>query len=56
VVDTKKVLVSSQNWSSAGVLDNRDAGVIVECGPVAAYFEKTFLHDWNTLSEHKLGA
>jgi phosphatidylserine/phosphatidylglycerophosphate/cardiolipin synthase-like enzyme len=56
VVDTKKVLVSSQNWSSAGVLDNRDAGVIVECGPVAAYFEKIFLHDWNTLSEHKLGA
>ena len=29
VVDSKTVLVSSQNWSSAGVLQNRDAGVII---------------------------
>lgn len=56
VVDGAKVLVSSQNWSTAGVLENRDAGVIVDHAGSAAYFQAIFLHDWNTLGQHKLGA
>ena len=55
VVDGTKVLVSSQNWSSAGVLDNRDAGIIIDHTGIAKYFQDIFHHDWNTLSQHKLG-
>ena len=47
VVDSKTVLVSSQNWSSAGVLQNRDAGIIVAHPGLAQYFEANFLQDWN---------
>jgi len=46
VVDSKTVLVSSQNWSSAGVLQNRDAGVIIGHAGIAQYFEANFLQDW----------
>ena len=46
VVDSKTVLVSSQNWSSAGVLQNRDAGVIIGHPGIAQYFEANFLQDW----------
>jgi phosphatidylserine/phosphatidylglycerophosphate/cardiolipin synthase-like enzyme len=50
VVDGRAVLVSSQNWSSAGALRNRDAGVIIENAQVAAYFERLFAHDWEHLA------
>lgn len=46
VVDSKTVLVSSQNWSSQGVLQNRDAGVIITHAGIAQYFEASFLQDW----------
>jgi len=47
VVDSKTVLVSSQNWSSQGVLQNRDAGVIIGHPGIAQYFEASFLQDWS---------
>ncbi|GAA4170732.1 phospholipase D-like domain-containing protein [Gryllotalpicola koreensis] len=50
VVDGRAVLVSSQNWSSAGALHNRDAGVIIENATVAAYFDQIFAHDWEHLA------
>ncbi|MCL2795014.1 MAG: phospholipase D-like domain-containing protein [Microbacteriaceae bacterium] len=50
VVDGRAVLVSSQNWSSAGALHNRDAGVIIENAEAAAYFDEIFAHDWNNLA------
>ena len=46
VIDSKTVVVSSQNFSPAGVHDNRDAGVIIENPDIAAYFESIFLSDW----------
>jgi len=46
VVDSKVVMVSSQNWSADGCLRNRDAGVIIENAEIAAYFESIFLYDW----------
>ena len=46
VSDDKTVLVSSQNWSSEGVLQNRDAGVLLEDPDVAAYFAGIFDDDW----------
>ncbi len=53
VVDTKQVLVSSQNWSTDGTLYNRDAGLIIDHVGAAAYFEKIFLHDWNYLARQQ---
>lgn len=46
VVDSKTVVVSSQNFSPAGVQNNRDAGVIIEHADIAQYFEQIFLSDW----------
>lgn len=50
VVDHRKVVVSSQNWSGEGVLENRDAGLIIDNATVAQYFEKIFLHDWDNVA------
>jgi hypothetical protein len=46
VIDSQTVVVSSQNFSPAGVRQNRDAGVIIENKEIAGYFEKIFLDDW----------
>jgi hypothetical protein len=46
VFDHTKVVVSSMNWSGEGVLENRDAGVIIDNATAAAYYEKVFLDDW----------
>ena len=54
VADGQRVLISSQNWSKAGVLENRDAGVIIDHAPIAAYYQQIFLHDWNTLGQFNL--
>ncbi|MCC6316404.1 MAG: hypothetical protein IT361_01840 [Gemmatimonadaceae bacterium] len=51
VVDSRTVMVSSQNWSAAGTLRNRDAGVIIEHAGIARYFEAIFLQDWASRSE-----
>jgi phosphatidylserine/phosphatidylglycerophosphate/cardiolipin synthase-like enzyme len=53
IVDGASVLISSQNWSSAGTLHNRDAGVIIENVKVAEYYEQLFQHDWTTLATQK---
>ncbi|HEX4356877.1 MAG TPA: phospholipase D-like domain-containing protein [Pseudonocardia sp.] len=53
VVDGATVLVSSQNWSTAGTLQNRDAGVIIANADAAQYFQQLFLHDWQHLAEQK---
>ncbi|GAB3574222.1 hypothetical protein GCM10027406_03970 [Leifsonia lichenia] len=50
VVDGRAALVSSQNWSPAGTLTNRDAGVILENAEIAAYFTRLFEHDWSVLA------
>ena len=47
IVDGKVVLVSSANWSSAGALRNRDAGIIIYEPEVANYYLEIFLDDWD---------
>jgi len=47
IFDSKKVVVSSMNWSGQGVLSNRDAGVIIDNATAALYYEKIFLDDWD---------
>ncbi|HEX3972290.1 MAG TPA: phospholipase D-like domain-containing protein, partial [Stellaceae bacterium] len=54
VVDSKTVMVSSQNWSGDGTLRNRDAGLIIEHPGIAQYFEKIFIDDWTKRSGIKL--
>lgn len=46
VIDSRIVVVSSQNFSPAGVETNRDAGVIIENAAIAQYYEQIFLSDW----------
>ncbi len=46
VIDGKTVVVSSQNFSPAGVYDNRDAGLILESVDIAQYFGPIFDADW----------
>ncbi len=46
IVDGEKVLVSSINWNANSVLQNREAGVIIENREVGSYFEKVFDSDW----------
>ncbi|MGM0405226.1 MAG: phospholipase D-like domain-containing protein [Thermoplasmatota archaeon] len=46
IVDESKVLVSSINWNSYSVLQNREAGVIIENEEIGEYFSDVFLSDW----------
>ncbi|MFL6354425.1 MAG: phospholipase D-like domain-containing protein [Bryobacteraceae bacterium] len=48
IVDVETVLVSSQNWSRAAVLENREAGVLFKHTGVAKYFSDIFELDWST--------
>jgi phosphatidylserine/phosphatidylglycerophosphate/cardiolipin synthase-like enzyme len=54
VVDSKAVLVSSQNYSADGVRFNRDAGLLVRHAGAAAYFEQIFLHDWDNRATQRV--
>ena len=56
VFDHKKVVVSSMNWSADGVLNNRDAGLIIDNATAAAYYESIFLDDWNHHAEQKVAS
>lgn len=47
VVDEEKVLLGSQNWSTTGVLSNREASLLVEHAGIAAYFAQIFDADWS---------
>ncbi len=45
-VDNQIVSISSINWSNNSVVNNREAGAIVENTDVAAYFKTVFDFDW----------
>jgi phosphatidylserine/phosphatidylglycerophosphate/cardiolipin synthase-like enzyme len=48
VVDEAQVLVSSQNWSTAAVRENREAGLLIPYPPLAQYFTQIFDGDWQS--------
>ena len=56
VIDGKKVLVGSQNWSQMGVTINRDASLLFDDEPLARYFADVFEHDWTNLASSKIGS
>ncbi|HYH07731.1 MAG TPA: phospholipase D-like domain-containing protein [Thermoanaerobaculia bacterium] len=51
IVDGKRVLVGSHNWSSLGVTLNRDASLIFDDEEVAQYYAAVFDEDWNRTKE-----
>lgn len=55
IVDRKKIMIGSQNWSNDGVSLNRDASLIFNDEKLSAYFRAIFLHDWNKLAHHNIG-
>jgi V8-like Glu-specific endopeptidase len=55
VVDRKRVLLGSQNWSNDGVSVNRDASLLFEDVPLAEYFADIFDHDWHNLAKQHIG-
>ena len=56
VVDGKRVLLGSHNWSSSGVTLNRDASLIVDDAEVAKYFRDVFELDWSRSQPPKFTA
>jgi phosphatidylserine/phosphatidylglycerophosphate/cardiolipin synthase-like enzyme len=46
IIDGETVVVSSQNFSPAGIYENRDAGLILESEQIAQYFGPIFDADW----------
>lgn len=44
------VVLGSENITNLGMLYNRDASLVVYGPDVAAYFEKIFMFDWDTLA------
>src|SRR5262249_42198224 len=46
IIDGETVVVSSQNFSPAGIYENRDAGLILESEQIAQYFGPIFNADW----------
>jgi phosphatidylserine/phosphatidylglycerophosphate/cardiolipin synthase-like enzyme len=48
VVDDAQVLLGSQNWSTSGLLTNRETSLLVEDSAIATYFAGIFDSDWDT--------
>lgn len=46
IVDGKRVLIGSHNWSKPGVSLNRDASLLIEDEQLAAYYADAFEIDW----------
>lgn len=53
VVDKKRVLVRSHNWTNPGTVFNRDASLLIDHQAVAEYFETLFLFDWANMSRQR---
>lgn len=56
IVDRKRVLLGSQNWSNDGVSVNRDASLLFDDEPLAKYFAEIFDYDWNNLAKQDIGS
>jgi len=46
IVDGRRVLLGSHNWSGAGVTLNRDASLVFENDDIAQYYAEAFELDW----------
>lgn len=55
LVDSKRVLLGSHNYSGAGVTTNRDASLIIDDAEVTEYYETIFVYDWENRA-HKISS
>ena len=46
IIDNKKVIVGSHNWSNAALKKNREASVIIEDTKTVSEFKRVFEEDW----------
>jgi hypothetical protein len=46
IVDGKRVLIGSHNWSQSGVTLNRDASLLFDDKEIAGYYARAFEIDW----------
>ena len=53
IVDGKRVLLGSHNWSKPGVTLNRDASLIFDDEEIAGYYTDAFEIDWNRANRLK---
>jgi hypothetical protein len=51
IVDGRRVLIGSHNWSSLGVTLNRDASLIFDDAEIAQYYAEVFELDWDRARE-----
>jgi V8-like Glu-specific endopeptidase len=56
VVDRERVMIGSQNISKLGITLNRDASLLFDDPPLAAYFARVFDHDWTNLARQDIGS
>jgi Trypsin-like peptidase domain/PLD-like domain len=56
VVDGKRVMIGSHNWSSLGVTLNRDASLIFHDDEIAKYYLEAFEIDWKRAGKISLEA
>ncbi|MFC2143694.1 phospholipase D-like domain-containing protein [Candidatus Aenigmatarchaeota archaeon] len=54
IVTDKAVVVSSINWNENSVMNNREAGLIIE-GEASQYFKNIFMNDWYGYYETNTG-
>ena len=54
IVDHRKVLVGSHNWSGPGTTRNRDASLLFDDEEIASYYERAFIHDWKNLAKTRI--
>ncbi|MCI0428389.1 MAG: phospholipase D-like domain-containing protein [Nitrospiraceae bacterium] len=47
IVDRRKVIVSSTNWSENSIARAREAGVLIESSEIAGYYAEVFDFDWS---------
>jgi phosphatidylserine/phosphatidylglycerophosphate/cardiolipin synthase-like enzyme len=47
IIDRRKVIVSSTNWSENSIVRAREAGVLIESAEIAEYFAEVFDFDWS---------
>jgi hypothetical protein len=54
IVDNKRVLLGSQNWTGAGTKPNRDASLLIESEEAAQYFTDIFEFDWKNVATDRV--
>ena len=53
IVDGRRVLIGSHNWSKPGVTLNRDASLLFDDAEVAQYYTEAFMIDWERSNKIK---